>query len=97
VLVMRYWPRGVRRERVDLWLREAAPSRALLRAYTHEGLAWAHFEQGYRAEMIEERPEILEQLKVLEARHGTLTLLCHEQIPPKQHCHRVLLVELLTE
>ena len=96
VLVMRYWPRGVRRERVDVWIKDAAPSRDLLRAYAHEGLPWTEFEQRYRDEMLRERPEVLEQLRRLSEEHGTLTLLCHERMPPKEHCHRTVLLELLT-
>jgi uncharacterized protein YeaO (DUF488 family) len=95
VLVMRYWPRGVRRERVGLWLKDAAPSRELLREYTHGEIDWAEFERRYRAEMNEDRPHVLQRLRDLERAHGTLTLLCHERIPPQQHCHRQTLVELL--
>jgi uncharacterized protein YeaO (DUF488 family) len=94
VLVMRRWPRGVRKERTDLWLKEAGPSSELLHAYTHAGLGWYEFERRYRAEMAE-RPEVLERLRALEREHGTLTLLCHERIPPSQHCHRQLLAGLL--
>ncbi len=93
---MRYWPRGVRRERVDVWIKDAAPSRELLRAYAHDGLPWADFEERYRDEMLQERPEVLERLRGLQEEHGSLTLLCHEQIPPKEHCHRTILLELLT-
>ena len=96
VLVMRYWPRGVRRERVDVWLKGAAPSTDLLRAYTHAGLSWAEFEAGYRAEM-HARQDVLDQLHNLEQEHGTLTLLCHERIPPHEHCHRATLKTLLTQ
>jgi uncharacterized protein YeaO (DUF488 family) len=96
VLVMRQWPRGVRKERIDLWLKEAAPSRALLDAYNHAGLGWTEFEQRYRSEMLQERPTVLEHLRRLEAEHGVLTLLCHERIPPRAHCHREVLVELLS-
>jgi uncharacterized protein YeaO (DUF488 family) len=94
VLIMRYWPRGVRRERVDLWLRDAAPSAELLKAYTHAGLSWDDFEARYRAEM-EGRPHVLEQIRDLEHEHGTLTLLCRERIPPQAHCHRETLRTLL--
>jgi uncharacterized protein YeaO (DUF488 family) len=95
VLVMRQWPRGVRRDQIDLWLKEAGPSRELLTAYTHEGLSWAAFEARYRAEMLQERPHVLDQLRVLEREHGTVTLLCHERIPPHEHCHREVLRDLL--
>jgi uncharacterized protein YeaO (DUF488 family) len=96
VLIMRYWPRGVRRDRVDVWLKEAAPSTDLLRAYTHQGLSWEEFEAGYRAEM-QSRPQVVEQLRELEREHGTLTLLCRERIPPDEHCHRETLKTLLSQ
>jgi uncharacterized protein YeaO (DUF488 family) len=95
VLVMRQWPRGVRRDRVDLWLKDAGPSTALLHAYNHDGLSWAEFEVRYRAEILEDRPSVLTQLKDLERAHGTVTILCHERIPPHAHCHRLILVDLL--
>jgi uncharacterized protein YeaO (DUF488 family) len=96
VLVMRQWPRGVRKEYTDLWLKEAAPSRALLDAYNHAGLGWDKFAERYRAEMLCERPSVLEELRRLEAEHEVVTLLCHERMPPKEHCHREILAELLT-
>ena len=95
VLVMRQWPRGVKRERVDLWLKEAGPSLPLLQAYNRAGLSWEEFEQRYRAEMLDERQGVLEQLRELEREHGALTLLCHERMPPKEHCHREILADLL--
>jgi uncharacterized protein YeaO (DUF488 family) len=96
VLVMRRWPRGVRKESTDLWLKEAGPSRALLDAYNHAGLGWDEFAQRYRVEMLQERPSVLAELRRLEADHEVLTLLCHERLPPSEHCHREVLVELLS-
>src|SRR5438105_5061073 len=93
---MRQWPRGVRKEAVDLWLKDAAPSRELLHAYHHEGLPWSEFEARYRAEMLQERPEVLSQLRELEREHGRVTLLCFERLPPAEHCHRLTLLEMLT-
>lgn len=96
VLVMRHWPRGVRKERTDLWLKEAGPSRELLDTYNHAGLSWHEFAQRYQSEMLNERGDVLETIRQLEREHGVITLLCHERIPPSDHCHRELLVDLLT-
>ena len=96
VLVMRQWPRGIRKECTDVWLKEAGPSRALLDAYNHAGLGWDEFAAQYRAEMLGERPWVLEELQRLEAEHEVVTLLCHERMPPSEHCHREVLVELLS-
>ncbi|MCA1647035.1 MAG: DUF488 family protein [Chloroflexi bacterium] len=95
VLVMRRWPRGVRQNCTDLWLKEAGPSRELLHAYSHQGLAWDQFELRYRAEMLDQRADVLEVIRALEREHGVITLLCHERIPPKEHCHREVLLDLL--
>jgi uncharacterized protein YeaO (DUF488 family) len=96
VLIMRYWPRGVRRDRIDLWLRDAAPSAELIRAYRHAGLDWAEFERRYRREITHERPAVLDQLRELDREHGEIVLLCTERIPPDEHCHRLTLIQLLS-
>jgi uncharacterized protein YeaO (DUF488 family) len=95
VLIMRFWPRGVRKNHVDVWLRDAAPSRQLLRAYREGSLSWEDFEERYRAEIVDERADVLDQLSKLEREHGSVTLLCTERIPPREHCHRLTLQSLL--
>ena len=95
VLVMRYWPRGVRHERVDLWLPDAAPSRALLREYNQGVVEAAEFDRRYRVEINTQRSDVLQRLRELMREHGRLTLLCHERIPPGAYCHRLALVDLL--
>ena len=55
VLIMRYWPRGIRKDRVDLWLRELAPVIPLLRAYLDGKITWAQYVPRYRAGL--KRPE----------------------------------------
>ena len=95
VLIMRYWPRRVRRDRVDVWLKDAAPSRGLLRAYTHDAIDAAEFDRRYRHEITSERPHVLRQLHDLEREHASLTLLCRERIPPSTYCHRLALADLL--
>jgi uncharacterized protein YeaO (DUF488 family) len=97
VLIMRYWPRGIRRNTIDVWLKDAAPSTQLLKAYSKEGLPWDEFARRYREEILGERPHVLEELRKLQHEHGSLTLLCHERIPPREHCHRLLLADLLRE
>jgi uncharacterized protein YeaO (DUF488 family) len=95
VLIMRLWPRGVRKDRIDVWLKDAAPSRGLLDAYHHAELSWDAFEAGYRREIAGERPHMLDELRELEHQHGTVTLLCYERIPPEEHCHRLTLIGML--
>src|SRR5258706_15177269 len=85
ILVMRLWPRGIRRDHVDEWNRDLAPSRELLFAFKREGLSWMEYAKRYWAEI---RPEALEELR-RRSRHETLTLLCSCQNDLR--CHRRLL------
>jgi uncharacterized protein YeaO (DUF488 family) len=96
VLVMRKWPRGIRRAAIDVWLKDAAPSASLLQAYHHDDIGWQEFEQRYRHEILRDRPSALEDIRGLEREYGSLTLLCFERIPPAEHCHRQVLLELLS-
>jgi uncharacterized protein YeaO (DUF488 family) len=97
VLVMRLWPRGVRKDRIDVWLKDAAPSRELLDAYHRGAVAWDEFEAAYRREILEDRPEVVDTLRALAREHPTITLLCFERIPPAEHCHRQTLLAMLGE
>ena len=76
VLVERLWPRGLTKERarVDLWLREIAPSPDLRTWYAHDQTRWEAFRARYLAELEDaaHRPA-LERLTEL-AREGTVTL-----------------------
>jgi len=89
VLIMRYWPRGIRKEKVDVWLRELAPVVPLLRAYLDGEITWAQYRPRYRAGL--RRPEAqaaLAEVRTL-ARQGPVTLLCGCADPAR--CHRTLL------
>ncbi len=53
VLVDRLWPRGLKRDeaRIDLWLKDVAPSAGLRRWFGHDPARWAEFQVRYRAEL----------------------------------------------
>jgi uncharacterized protein YeaO (DUF488 family) len=97
VLIMRLWPRGIRKDRIDVWMKDASPTRELLDAYHHGGVSWSDFEARYRREIVEDRPHVLDELRALERERGTVTLLCFERIPPEEHCHRQTLIAMLAE
>ena len=89
VLIMRYWPRGIRKERVDVWLRELAPVIPLLRAFLDGDITWAQYRPRYFAGL--RRPEAQAALAELRALawQGPVTLLCGCADP--RRCHRTLL------
>jgi len=76
VLVDRLWPRGLTKEkaRVDLWLKEIAPSDALRKWFHHEERNWGEFVRRYRTELLKKKA-LLSELKKLDKEHGKVTLL----------------------
>ncbi|MCF3946173.1 DUF488 domain-containing protein [Acidiphilium sp. AL] len=75
VLVDRLWPRGLAKAgaRIDLWLKEIAPSDELRREFGHNPARWDWFAKTYRQELAK-NPEPLERLVEL-CRAGAVTLL----------------------
>jgi uncharacterized protein YeaO (DUF488 family) len=53
ILVDRLWPRGLSKEkaRVDLWLKEVAPSTELRKWFGHDPGKWPEFKARYKAEL----------------------------------------------
>ena len=74
VLVDRLWPRGVSKSaaRIDLWLKEIAPSAALRQWFGHDPAKWHTFRARYFREL-QKNGAAVEQLRV-HVRHGTVTL-----------------------
>ena len=95
ILIMRLWPRGIRKERVNLWLRELGPVLPLMRAFRSGQLDWANYRRQYLAGLKRaEAQEHVEQALAL-ARKGPVTVLCG--CPDEARCHRSLLRGYLTE
>jgi uncharacterized protein YeaO (DUF488 family) len=53
ILVDRLWPRGLSRDkaRIDLWLKEIAPSDRLRRLFHGDPAGWEEFKSAYYAEL----------------------------------------------
>lgn len=73
VLVDRIWPRGMTKEKakIDLWLKEVAPSTDLRKWFGHDPERWSEFRKRYRAEL-KNNPALAELRKM--AHQGKLTL-----------------------
>jgi uncharacterized protein YeaO (DUF488 family) len=76
ILVDRIWPRGLNKNRakVDLWMKEIAPSTGLRRWFSHDPDKWEDFKKKYSAEL-EEESELIVKLKQIENEKGIITLL----------------------
>lgn len=94
VLVDRMWPRGMKKEaaKVDLWMKDVAPSDSLRKFFHHEAMKWLSFEKKYKAELTR-KGDLLAELKKLEKEHGKLTLVFGARDP--EHNQAVVLAEAL--
>jgi len=95
ILVDRLWPRGLTKERakVDLWLKDIAPSNELRKWFGHDPKRWMEFRRRYK-----------EELKALgapfaalrqETRQKNVTLLYGAK--DEEHNEAAVLLELLQQ
>lgn len=94
ILVDRLWPRGISKEKakIDLWLKEIAPSNTLRRWFSHDPKKWEEFKEKYRKEL-KEKKDLTRQLKKLEKEKRIITLLYAAQ--DQEHNNAAVLQELL--
>lgn len=76
ILVDRLWPRGLSKERakVDLWMKEIAPSDQLRRWFSHDPQKWDEFQKRYARELSGKK-EALDRIREIEREKGRVTLL----------------------
>lgn len=76
VLVDRLWPRGVSKEKakLNLWIKEIAPSEKLRRWFNHDPKKWSEFKKKYTEEL-KSNNDLVEKLKTIEKNEKTVTLL----------------------
>ena len=74
ILVDRLWPRGLAKvkAKLDLWLKEVAPTTELRQWFGHDPEKWAEFKKRYRAEL-KNNPALV-QLQAL-SQQGDITLI----------------------
>lgn len=94
ILVDRLWPRGLSKEKakVDLWLKEIAPSDKLRKSFCHDQAKWEEFKEKYGEELKNKR-ELLEKVKRVEKYKGTVTLLYAAK--DRDHNNAVILSDAL--
>ncbi len=93
ILVDRLWPRGLSKDKakVDVWVKEVAPSTALRVWFGHDPARWVEFKKRYRAEL-KGNPEQVSILKKAVAK-GAATLVYGAK--GEEHNQAVVLREML--
>jgi uncharacterized protein YeaO (DUF488 family) len=93
ILVDRLWPRGLTKAevKVDLWLKEIAPSTALRKWFSHEPSKWEEFKKRYSVELEKNNEQI--SLLEREVSEGKVTLVYGAK--DQEHNGAVVLREFL--
>lgn len=96
VLVMRLWPRGVKKEKAGRWFKELGPSAGLIKKWKSGKMTWPGFKKAYLSEyaMGEKRQALAELRGLISSSKKTdVTLLC--SCRDQDRCHRGLLKAIL--
>ncbi len=94
VLVDRLWPRGVSKveAKLDLWLKDIAPSNELRRWFDHDPAKWSEFQKKYKSEIIDNESTFRE-LKTIIQKYEVVTLLYGAK--DEEHNQAVVIKSLL--
>ena len=90
VLVTRFHPRGVKKERYDVWCRDLAPSRDLLKRYKEGTVRWNEFLGMLRSELRGngDSKRLIRDLNA-KSRTQNITILCYEKSGMPCHRHMI--------
>ena len=95
VLVERLWPRGISKERarIDMWLKDVAPSTELRKWFNHDPQKFQEFRRRYEKELKADAAQ--KALAILHeiAKHGQLTLVFAAR--DTDHSNAAILREIL--
>jgi len=87
ILVMRTWPRGISKEKIDTWLKDLGTELDLIHEYKKGRVGWPEFSRRYLKSLKGEEA-ILKDLAA-QSKNTTITLLCTDR--DESRCHRSLL------
>lgn len=96
VLVDRLWPRGIGKDKVDLWLRDIAPSDELRRWFNHDPAKWEEFKRRYFEEL-SKNPKVKVLLQLIKEGNNVTLLYATKSPYNNAAALREYLEELLSK
>ena len=95
VLVDRLWPRGVSKEKakLDLWLKEIAPTTELRKWFDHDPIKWKEFQKRYAGELRQNADSV----KLLRDKAKTHTLTLIYAARDEEHNEAIVIRDLLSK
>jgi uncharacterized protein YeaO (DUF488 family) len=96
ILVDRLWPRGVSKEKakLDLWLKDIAPSDDLRKWFAHDPERWEEFQKRYLEELSDKK-DLIDKIKRLEKDEDNITLVYAAK--DEEHNNSVVLSKVLRD
>ena len=89
ILIMKIWPRGISKDKVDVWMKELGTDRDLIKKWKSGKISWNQFRTEYKKSLKGKEEMLIELAK--ESQREDITLLCTDR--DAEHCHRTLLAE----
>jgi uncharacterized protein YeaO (DUF488 family) len=93
ILVMRFWPRGISKGKIDLWEKELGTPAELIKKWKNGSISWKQFSKQY-LDSVSDKDDIVAKIAKI-AKKQTVTLLC--SCKDSEKCHRILLKRLLMQ
>lgn len=96
ILVDGVWPRGFSKEelRIDIWLKEIAPSASLRKWFNHEPEKWPVFKERYLEEL-RVNPQAVQRFNDAASGHEKVTLIYGAK--DQEHNQAVVLLDFLRQ
>ncbi|MCW1293779.1 MAG: DUF488 family protein [Candidatus Rehaiarchaeum fermentans] len=92
ILVDRIWPRGIKKDSINLWMKEIAPSNELRKWFSHDVNKWEEFKRKY-IEELKTKKDLIMKIKELEREKGTIILVYGAK--DEEHNQAIILKEYL--
>jgi len=91
ILVTTYWPRGIKKEKVDRWEKELGTPPDLIKKWKGGSIDWATFSREYLKAMKSKKEKIAELAELAGKEDITILCTCREG----NQCHRKILKKLI--
>jgi uncharacterized protein YeaO (DUF488 family) len=88
---MRYWPRGVKKDKIDVWYKDLGTPKELIKAWKAGKATWPELKKQYLADLKDDGKQALIRDLARRAKKEKITLLCGCRDP--NTCHRMILKE----
>ena len=90
VLIDGLWPRGIKKDNIDIWLKEIAPSKDLREWYNHNTDRWEKFKKRYNNEL--ENSKCINEIIELSEKYNVILLYAAKD---EEHSNALVLYNFL--